>query len=134
MDTTTGRTIEQILGVRLHAAQVRVMERTMALVKDGTTAALIENVRLAEQGVELAQREIDSQASALVERVEFEPATRASLLRYAAVLMVDYAALGTFVGMTAEQAWDQAKQDEAARFEDWYARYGQPEGAPDDEA
>jgi hypothetical protein len=142
MDTTatTGRTIEQILAIRLRAAQLRVNDRTMDLVKDAvrveqgweqrteTERAKTTNaLRLATDAVALVQREIDSQQGLPVEPVQYNPTSHFEAERYAVILMTDYAALGNFAVMDAEEALRQAHQDAAARFEDWYARYGEPD-------
>lgn len=136
--STTTRTIEQILAIRLRAAQLRVTERAMALVKDETKAEqawgsrdeterakLVRALNLATQNVELAQREVDSQKGLPVERVEYASTSNFEIERYATVLMTDSAALGSPITMTAVEALDQAHADATARFEDWYGRYCQ---------
>jgi hypothetical protein len=141
---TTTRTIEDILAIRLRAAQLRVLERTMALVKDECAleqtwtevrdaqatqelAKLIEAKRLANKDIVLVQREIDSQRGLPVEKVTYDPASSFAVQRYAAILMADNPALD------AAQALKQARRDESERFADYAARYIQHDDEDDDQ-
>lgn len=127
METT--RTIEQVLAIRLRAAQLRVLERTTALIKEqegveqnwtgqrdeAGHAKLLDAKRLADEDVQLVQREIDTQQGLDVEPVRYDNSHFATR-RYAAILMQDNPELD------AATALDQARQDERTRFEDYYAR------------
>jgi hypothetical protein len=125
----TTRTIEQVLVIRLQAAQLRMLERTTALVKEqealvqGRTGwddaghdKLISARRLADEDLQLVQREIDVQRDPALEPVPYDPASTFALRRYAAVLMAEDLGLG------AETALAWARLDEHIRFEDYYAR------------
>jgi hypothetical protein len=128
----TSRTIEQVLALRLRAAQLRVLERITALVKEyevvqqswtheqdqAEHAKLLDAKRLADDDVQLVQREIRAQQAG-AEPPHYDPASNFATRRYAAILMQDNAEL------TAEAALAQASADERIRFEDHMTRaYG----------
>lgn len=142
MNTTTeitGRTIEQILDIRIRAAQLRILERATALVSEldpgnvanpitaERRAKLVEAKQLADEALVLAQREADSQKGLDVEAVQYDPSTSFALRRYAAVLIEDNPELDPV------EAMHQAHQDERVRFDDWFARYGEDDDLGDDE-
>lgn len=124
---TTARTIEQILALRLRAAQLRVLERTTALIKEQEAfrqawgpqkdAALAEHDklvdarRLADEDVQQSQCEIEAQQAG-TEPTHYDPASHFALRRYAAILMQDNAELD------AETALKQARADEHVRYVD----------------
>lgn len=125
----TTRTIEQILTNRLRAAQLRVLERDLAVIKqqerieqgraareDAEYAKLTNARGLALENVALVQREIDAQRGHAAEPVTYEPSSTFALTRYAAILMQDNPDLD------AETAMAMARIDEHARFEEYYAR------------
>jgi hypothetical protein len=134
--STTQRSIEEILDLRLHAAKLRVLQRNLALVTEldpGRVAAVTAQrrealghaKRLADEDLVLVQLEIDSQRGLDVEPVTYDPATRFAICRYATVLLDDDPAL------TPAEAMGQARRDESVRFEDWSAlRRTQPRGRP----
>jgi hypothetical protein len=129
--TETGRTIEQILAIRVRAARIRVHERIKALVDEqfaveqqfaGTLdeqkhAELLEAKRLADEDLMLMQREVAAQKGEPVEPVQYDSASPFMLKRYAVALIEDNPELDPAAALT------QAHKDEHARFEDWYARH-----------
>jgi hypothetical protein len=125
----TQRTIEQILAIRLQAAQMRVTARAQALTADPSERN--QNAkRLADEALELAQREADAQKGLPVERVKYAPDTTFALKRYAALLVAANPMLNF------DAALEQAYRDDNARFEDWYKRYADNsdlDGLPDDQ-
>lgn len=126
---TTTRTIEQILQIRLRAAELRVLERGVALAKNHEalqsaliTAALqteqvklIEAKQLAVDALALVRQEIAAQKGE-IEPVPYEPSAGFATRRYAAVLMLDDPEL------TIAEAMTQAGRDETTRLEEYLAR------------
>ena len=123
--TTTTRTIDQVLQLRLRAAELRVLERTTAIVKAHAAieqafiagereqeelAKAIEARQLAVEALTLVRREIDARQGK-AEPVVYDPDTVFATRRYAAVLMFDHPEL------SAAEALAQAHQDEHLRFE-----------------
>lgn len=132
--TTTTRTIEEVLQIRQRAAELRVMERAMAILKVHAAmrtaivpdqfaeemAGLVDAKTLADEALALVKREIESQQGLPVEPVSYDPAAGGvEQRRYAAVLMLDDPQL------TAEQAEAQAVADEGIRYRDWQERFGE---------
>jgi hypothetical protein len=131
--TATTRSIEDILQTRLRAAELRVMERAMAMLKvqaamrtaivpdqfaDEMTQ-MATSKAAAEDALALVKREIDSQQGLPVEPVTYDPGTGSEQRRYAAVLMLDNPEL------TAAEAEAQASADEGVRYRDWQERFGE---------
>lgn len=131
--TTTTRTIEEILQIRLRAAEMRVIERAMAVLKvqvairqaivpeqhaDEMAKMAAAKVR-AEDALALVKREIAAQQGLHVEPVAYDPGGGSETRRYAAVLMLDNPEL------SADHAEQQATADEGVRFADWQERYGE---------
>jgi hypothetical protein len=129
---TAPRTIEQVLDIRVRAAEIRVVERAAVLAKvtrkvtqavfatpelqddlDTSTDAL----RIARDALALARQERASQQGEPVEPVKYEPSTSQTMYRYTGVLMMDNPEL------TIEQATLQAHQDERLRFTDYSERF-----------
>ncbi|WP_410597865.1 hypothetical protein [Amycolatopsis sp. lyj-23] len=139
--TTTTRTIEEILRIRQRAAELRVLERAMAILKVQAAmrdaivpdryaeemAGLVDAKTLADDALTLVKREIEAQQGLPVDPVAYDPAAGAVLRRYAAVLMLDDPQL------TAEQAETQAGTDEGARFQGWQERFGEKFDDEEDE-
>lgn len=131
--TTTTRTIEEILQIRLRAAELRVMERAMAMLKVQAAmrtaimpeqhademASMVEAKAAADEALALVKREIESQQGLPVEPVTYDPGSGSEQRRYAAVLMFDNPEL------TAADAETQAAADASARFADWQERFGE---------
>lgn len=131
--TTTTRTIEQVFQLRLRAAELRVGERVLAVVKaqeaveqgwgEATSereelAKMVDARRLADEALELAKRDVAA-VNGEGELAVYEPDSGFALRRYAAVLMVDNAELD------AVEALRQARADNQVRFEDHMFRtYG----------
>jgi hypothetical protein len=129
---TAPRTIEQVLDIRVRAAEIRVVERAAVLAKvtrkvtqavfatpelqddlDTSTDAL----RIARDALALDRQERASQQGEPVEPVKYEPSTSQTMYRYTGVLMMDNPEL------TIEQATLQAHQDERLRFTDYSERF-----------
>ncbi|NUT53259.1 MAG: hypothetical protein HOV94_39140 [Saccharothrix sp.] len=135
------RPVEEILAIRVRAAELRVLDRNIALVKlqddirmsvvpgehDAEQAKLVEARRIALDALDLARREVAVQAGTSQEHIRYESASGGPTLhRYAAVLMFDDPTL------SLEQAVKQALRDESARFDAYMARH-HPDVDPDDE-
>jgi len=128
---TTTRTIEQILLLRVRAAEIRVVERAAAAVKavqavemaihktpvEQKLADMVHALDVAREALDLARREAESQQGRPVEPVVYEPASGQTLDRYAGVLILDDSAL------TPADAWLEAHADERGRFADYMARF-----------
>jgi hypothetical protein len=140
-DQNSTRTIQEILDIRLRAAQLRVMERASAAAKlqeqirtvivpgdlEQELANALHAKQLAEDALALVHREIDAQKGA-GEPVPYDSASGFGTRRYAAVLMLDDPEL------TPEHALAQAERDEHARFDEHYARvHGDDDLDEDDE-
>jgi hypothetical protein len=118
--SATGRTIEQVLEIRLQAAKARVYERNAAMVKQlnpgrvlkvdpAVRAHLVEVRELAFADVRLVELEIAAAQGQDVELPAYDPAGRI-MERYAAILME------RDVDLTVEDALSAAGSDEALRF------------------
>ena len=121
--TTTNRTIEQVLQLRLRAAELRVLERSSALLKAQEAieqafvvgdrereqmANAVEAKQLADENLAAVRHEIDAYGRG--ESTDYDPDTAFGARRYAAVLMFDHPELA------AADALAQARQDEHTRF------------------
>jgi len=129
--TLKARTIEQILQIRVRAAEIRVVERAAAAVKaaqavemaidktpaEQTLADLVHALDVAREASELAHREVASQHGLPVEHVLYEAASGQTLDRYAGVLMLDDPTL------LPVDAWLAAHTDERIRSADYMARF-----------
>lgn len=139
----TTRTIDQILALRLRAAELRVMERAMAMAKihkTMTQALMITDEHRADMDKAASDKRLADEALALVKQeiaaqrgeapaVQYDPASPFVVRRYAAVLMLDNPELAV------EQALAAAEADEHARFEEFYERvHGDDAFDEDDEA
>jgi hypothetical protein len=126
---TTTRTIEQILQIRLRAAELRVLERGVALAKnhealrsalittdlEAEQAKLVEAKQLAVDALTLVRQEIAAQKGE-IDPLPYESGAGFANRRYAAVLMLDDPEL------SVEEAMAQAGRDDAARLEEYLAR------------
>uniref|UniRef100_UPI003F493C1E hypothetical protein n=1 Tax=Amycolatopsis sp. CA-290885 TaxID=3239925 RepID=UPI003F493C1E len=138
--TTTTRTIEEILQLRLRAAELRVMERAVALVKAQEPFDMpftgereqeqyekaVEAKQAADDALALVKREIEAQKG-LIETVDYVPDSTFGARRYAAVLMFDNPDL------TPGEARAQARADETARFDEYTERVFGDEDDDDNE-
>lgn len=126
---TTTRTIEQILQIRLRAAELRVLERGVALAKnhealrsalittdlEAEQVKLVEAKQLAVDALALVRQEIAAQKGE-IDPLPYEAGAGFANRRYAAVLMLDDPEL------SVEEAMAQAGRDDAARLEEYLAR------------
>lgn len=126
---TTTRTIEQILQIRLRAAELRVLERGVALAKnhealrsalittdlEAEQVKLVEAKQLAVDALALVRQEIAAQKGE-IDPLPYESGAGFANRRYAAVLMLDDPEL------SVEEAMAQAGRDDAARLEEYLAR------------
>jgi hypothetical protein len=119
MTETTERSIEQILALRVRAAQMRVDHRLVALLDatDADRAEMEEAKRLADEDLALTRREALAQKRQDIEPVPYARASRFVLKRYALVLMQDDPEL------SFDEAMEQARLDDGRRCDDWKARY-----------
>jgi hypothetical protein len=119
MTKTVKRSIEQILAIRVQAAQMRVDHRTTALTEatDEDRAEMEEAKKLADEALVLARREAAQQQGQDVEHLKYAPSTTFALKRYALILMQND------LNLSHEDAMEQTWLDERARFEDYCDRY-----------
>lgn len=115
------RTIEQILTIRFHAAQLRVSTSTIRLMADPDNEKLQEGLHLANEALALADDDRKALAGG-TELAPFEPTTMFALKRYALLLTQ------ATKGLTMGDALAQAQEDEQVRRDDWMTRkYGEYE-------
>ena len=142
-NTTSARTIQEVLTIRRRAAELRVMiaaadavkiaaaneSRVTSAAQRQALAQATDNLRQAHQALTEVRHEIQAQTTGAAEPVAYPLAAGTGERRYAAVLLLDDPQL------TPQQALEQARQDEATRYLEWHARVigDQHEPADDEE-